>query len=84
MIVLHRELWCETPLKGQVVLVLVLQGHTQAVRSVAFSPDGKWLASASDDGTVKVQTDLIYEHLRIKSELESTETCLKSRVSVSV
>ena len=33
---------------------LTLKGHTDAVTSVAFSPDGKRLASASDDGTVKV------------------------------
>ncbi|WP_055076893.1 serine/threonine-protein kinase [Pseudanabaena sp. 'Roaring Creek'] len=31
-----------------------LQGHTDAVQSVAVSPDGKTIASASDDGTVKL------------------------------
>ena len=32
----------------------LFKGHTKAVQSVAFSPDGKRLASASVDGAVKV------------------------------
>jgi WD40 repeat protein/serine/threonine protein kinase len=31
-----------------------LRGHRSWVESVAFSPDGEWLASASLDGTVKI------------------------------
>jgi WD40 repeat protein len=32
----------------------ILRGHTSWVQAVAFSPDGKWIASASLDGTVKI------------------------------
>ena len=31
-----------------------LQGHTEYVRSVAFSPDGRQLATGSDDLTARV------------------------------
>src|SRR5579884_3705193 len=33
---------------------LILKGHRDGIYSVAFSPNGKCLASASRDGTIKV------------------------------
>jgi WD40 repeat protein len=32
--------------------IVRLKGHTAALNSLAFSPDGKMLAAASDDGTI--------------------------------
>ena len=47
---------CICKLNGEVTLnpKCTLTGHSDYVRSVAYSPDGKHIVSGSDDRTVKV------------------------------
>lgn len=42
---------------------LALRGHTAAISQVRISPDGRWIASASADGTAKIWDAQTGEHL---------------------
>ncbi len=44
-------------------LYTLYRGHSEGVRSVTWSPDGKYIASGSDDGTVQVWEALTGRHL---------------------
>ena len=35
--------------------IFTYKGHRQKVNSVKFSPDGQWIASAGEEGAVKVR-----------------------------
>ena len=38
--------------------IFTYKGHQDLIHSIQFSPDGKWIVSASEDGTAKVPPPL--------------------------
>jgi WD40 repeat protein len=47
------RLWTNTP--GKDVEPVVLGGHADRATTLAFSPDGRWLATGSADSTVRLE-----------------------------
>lgn len=53
-----------------------LKGHRDCVNGLAYSPDGKLLASASSDGTVKLWDTSSYKEVRTLKGHVSAVTCV--------
>ncbi|CAE7083023.1 unnamed protein product [Rhizoctonia solani] len=51
---LHEALITTTTITSSKEFVISSEGHTELVRSVAFSPDGKSVASGSGDDTIRI------------------------------
>jgi serine/threonine protein kinase len=54
LLVAAAGLWLSRSRTNAFAFERTFSGHSAGVSSVAFSPDGQWLASGSDDSTVKV------------------------------
>ncbi|KAI0890603.1 WD40 repeat-like protein [Annulohypoxylon maeteangense] len=50
------------PAKPNYVARMVLKGHTNGISQVRISPDGRWIASSSADGTVRIWDAVTGQH----------------------
>ena len=54
--------------------IIILRGHTKGVNSASFSPDGKYIVSASWDGTIR-----IWAFPSLQELIDSTTARFKTR-----
>ncbi|KID86369.1 eukaryotic ribosome biogenesis protein 1 [Metarhizium guizhouense ARSEF 977] len=57
----------------------IFNGHEGRVRSVAFSPDGEWLASGGDDGTVRLWAINGHQEWMARLSSEDAVDCIRWR-----
>ena len=67
--------------------IFTYKGHRQKVNSVKFSPDGQWIASAGEEGAVKVRVktgrkrDKANASLNLQRVMESSQPPLCPQIS---
>ncbi|KAG5949193.1 Ribosome biogenesis protein erb1 [Claviceps sorghi] len=61
----------------------IFRGHEGRVRSVSFSPDGEWLATGGDDGTVRVWAMNGHQEWMVKLSAEEAVDVVKWRPNSS-
>ncbi|KAH7310400.1 NUC169 domain-containing protein [Stachybotrys elegans] len=57
----------------------IFRGHEGRVRTVSFSPDGEWIASGGDDGTVRIWSLNGHEEWRAKLSLDEPVNVVRWR-----
>ena len=86
MLVLLLLLLLLAPTLAQAPALVLQDGHTQSLTDVRYSPDGRWLATASRDGTVKIW-DAEESKLRCTLALDDIPQCVawgsRQRIAVA-
>jgi WD40 repeat protein len=57
------------------------QGHTKAILDIAFSPDGRWVATASEDGTARIWPADAFAGPRMLQDPQQPVQCIDAAFS---